>query len=205
MFQIHPASSLVTVLDRALGWLANNQSHLGDDFFDALVQRICLRQQLLKDMDRKPDEYIAGESGYGWKLSAEFADKVAKSHHLASPANWAWSMSVQRKLASQVPPRQIVEFEFGKAIETLKGMCSDIMSLIRILDYESPGNLMVRTLLVRISVSGHHVDYCRRFFTISCSASTRRYSIPGHFCYVCSTRMAWSCGGGAARILFLRT
>lgn len=203
MFQVHPVSAVIATLDSALGYLTNNQAQIKEEVLDALKHRIHLRQQLLTDMDRKPDEYNS-DSGSGWKVSAELTDTLAAGHQLASPVDWAWSMSVQRKLASQVPPRQIVKFEFEKAIETLKGMCSDIVSLVRILDNWSPGNLMVCSSFIRTYWSGRRIDRISGIF-LQFHAAQAHASTIYPITIVMFIQQKWrSCGEAEQRRICLR-
>ena len=55
----------------------------------------------------------------------------------------SFSIKIQRRLASTVPPRPIVNISFDEAIEQLTGLCQNGKDAYRILDYHGGDNLMV--------------------------------------------------------------
>lgn len=58
----------------------------------------------------------------------------------------AFSLKIQRKLASTVPPRPMVNITSDDALAHLKRLCQDAIDMQQMLDYTGPSNFKVCTL-----------------------------------------------------------
>jgi hypothetical protein len=78
-----------------------------------------------------------------WKEGLALLPDLNRTHSLASPVNEAFSATLQRKMASTMPPRPIVQLEFDVAFGHLKGLFEDGLELIDVLDYTDSQSLLV--------------------------------------------------------------
>jgi len=74
---------------------------------------------------------------------------VSTSHELSKPVADAFSVKLQRKLASTVPPRPVVTIAFEAAYKHLERLCHDGRALTEILNYHDSHSLMVGAELSR--------------------------------------------------------
>jgi hypothetical protein len=96
----------------------------------------------LDDFAKDGESYHGGATS-NWTESRALVVEIEKDHDLGKPVPEAWSVSVQRKLASSVPPRPLVETPFSEAIARLKQLCSETVDMLKILNYAGASNTMV--------------------------------------------------------------
>lgn len=130
-------------MDDALAWLETSKDSYTEEIFSALKYRISHRRALLHDLSRETEEWYTGAVPE-WDTSLELLGKVEITHKLGKPVSEAFSTSVQRKLASQVPPRPIVELSFEDAVSSLKKLCVEGKDMLKVLKYQGSTNLVVR-------------------------------------------------------------
>lgn len=63
----------------------------------------------------------------------------------------AFSLKIQRKLASTVPPRPMVTISSDDALAHLKRLCQDAIDMQQMLDYTGPSNFKECTLELEAS------------------------------------------------------
>lgn len=78
-----------------------------------------------------------------WEDLIALLPGVSTSHELSRPATDAFSVKLQRKLASTVPPRPVVIIAFEAACKHLERLCHDGQALTEILNYHDSHSLMV--------------------------------------------------------------
>lgn len=138
-------------MDDALAWLETSKDSYTEEIFSALKFRISHRKALFHDLSRETEEWHTGATPE-WDTSLELLAKVEKTHKLGKPVSEAFSTSVQRKLASQVPPRPIVELSFEDATSSLKKLCVEGKDMLKILKYQGSTNLVVCEHLISVLV-----------------------------------------------------
>ncbi|KAM0276888.1 hypothetical protein ACHAQH_006306 [Verticillium albo-atrum] len=112
---------------------------LGDsvpaDMIKALNDRLLLRYTFLAAIDaiqyRTAPDLIRGP----WKESLNMVQALQSSHALAKDVPEAFSAKLQRKLASTMPPRPIVQLSFDDAFVHVKRLFQDGVEVIDVLDY----------------------------------------------------------------------
>lgn len=138
---------ILDLLDSALVWLDAKKEELAPKVFEALKNRVSLRRSVLLGLSKEVGAYYnepeKGGHSYTWVKSRELVELVQKTHEVGQPVAEAWSTSVQRKLASQVPPRPIVDIPFEQAMTMLKQLCDEMIDIPRILKFETANNMMV--------------------------------------------------------------
>ncbi len=78
-----------------------------------------------------------------WEDVVALLPGVSTSHKLSKPVTDAFSVKLQRKLASTVPPRPVVTIAFEAAFKHLERLCHDGRALTEILNYHDSHSLMV--------------------------------------------------------------
>lgn len=74
---------------------------------------------------------------------------------LGKPVPDAFSLKIQRKLASTVPPRPMVNITSDDALAHLKRLCQDAIDMQQMLDYTGPSNFKVCTLELESTFSSN--------------------------------------------------
>lgn len=95
---------------------------------DALVSRLELRTALLQVTS---PEIPLDHTQDGWNDVADIIRKVEETHSLGRPVKEAFSSKIQRRLASTVPPRPVVELNFALACRILNELCQDNLEVVR--------------------------------------------------------------------------
>lgn len=122
-----------------------------NDIHSALTDRLSHRVSLLSSFSLGVEDYQSYNDNplRPWETCLDFSSKIETTHTSGKPVEEAFSTNVQRKLASTVPPRPKVEMPFGAALENLRRMCQEMTEVMKIVQYVSPGNILVRTYLHR--------------------------------------------------------
>lgn len=108
----------------------------------ALLQRLKMRVAFLTTV-LAVDERVAPIIKSAWEVLSNTLPSIRDSHELGKPVPESFSVKLQRKLASTVPPRPIVETSFGDAYDHFSRLCRDGNLAAEILDYKDSHSLMV--------------------------------------------------------------
>ncbi|KAF3355443.1 hypothetical protein VdG1_04128 [Verticillium dahliae VDG1] len=105
------------------------------DIIRALHDRLLLRHSFLAATDaiqyRTAPDLIRGP----WRESLAMVQGLQSSHALAKDVPDAFSAKLQRKLASTMPPRPIVQLSFDDAFGHIKRLFEDGVEVIDVLEY----------------------------------------------------------------------
>lgn len=125
------------------------QSKLDEACRRAILARLTLRQRILRAMEL--DLNLVKPNGVQlWRDCEDLLPEIRQTQTLGTPAKEAFSVKMQRKLASSVPPRPMVEIKFEDAHAFLHNLCRDAADVYHVLDYNGCSNL-----LVQAPASGH--------------------------------------------------
>lgn len=117
---------------------------ISQELIEALHQRLELRRVLLDVVEcpqyRKQPELARRP----WLEALAVTSKLKSSHGLAVPVVESFSAKLQRKLASTMPPRPIVQLEFGDAVYHLTRLLEDGSKMVDVLDFHDTQSLQVR-------------------------------------------------------------
>lgn len=108
----------------------------------AIRARLLLRSLLLGVMS--PD---GGPSSEDWAALSSILAIVKDTYSLSQPVPSSFSPKIQRRLASTVPPRPIVELSFDDAHGTLSRLCRDCHEATRIIDIQPESAEQLKSLL----------------------------------------------------------
>ncbi|KAF2836886.1 Mak10-domain-containing protein [Patellaria atrata CBS 101060] len=159
-----PEEEVDTVLAQALQWLSDSTlpESLSDDMISAIRVRLDFRKKFLEAITpSKP----ASSTQDLWAAMIDQLKHFNESHSLGKPVPEAFSHRIQRRLASTVPPRPIVDFTFEEAIEKLILTCSHCQETSRLAkcQVESSQNLLAITRVFG-SRKPHPLAFARAYF-----------------------------------------
>jgi hypothetical protein len=78
-----------------------------------------------------------------WIMMSGLLEHVRKQHSLGTPVSEAFSTKMQRRLASTMPPRPVVQLTFEDTCDHFKRMAQDGQEAMDVLRYSDPQSLMV--------------------------------------------------------------
>lgn len=144
LFTRIPLDAVTTLLNKAIEFMEAERSYsaqgkrtTSSNIYEALIVRLNLRLSLLHAM--------AAETEFEdkitfWKNIPHFITPVKKTHDLGQPVPSSFSPKIQRRLASTVPPKPMVEMKFLDAIANLEQMRGDCQEALRIINF-GPDNV----------------------------------------------------------------
>lgn len=97
-----------------------------------------LRAIELSDLRSQPDSLKLP-----WIQMKAILDPIAKSHSLGTPRPEFFSAKLQRRLASTMPPRPVVELSFEDAIDHFRRLVVDGVEVGDVLRYTDSQSLLV--------------------------------------------------------------
>ncbi|KIV99940.1 hypothetical protein, variant [Verruconis gallopava] len=110
-----------------------NGQHLGSpDLYGAIAARINFRITLLRAMSLEED---IEDKFKLWKDMPGFLADIKTTHSLGLPVKESFSPKIQRRLASTVPPKPMVEISFDDALTKLENMCKDCAEAVKIVHF----------------------------------------------------------------------
>ena len=127
------------LLEQAIGYVHQQEDLRMGGFQDALISRLSFRRSFLISVGPK-SEYSQLDSREDCLRALPI---LLKTKPLGIPVERAFSATIQRRLASTIPPRPIVKTSFEEAYEHLQRTCQYIGEADRLRDYYSGSNLMV--------------------------------------------------------------
>ena len=136
-----PLDPIITFLNQTIHMVRGNQD-LDIALKEALLARLRFRADFLK-ATALADDRSAVIITTLWQSIPSQISEIKESQKLGKPVSDAFSIKLQRKLASTAPPRPMVNVSFESAYEHLDRMCQDIKMMVRVMEYHSPQSLMV--------------------------------------------------------------
>ncbi|EPS43025.1 hypothetical protein H072_2993 [Dactylellina haptotyla CBS 200.50] len=125
--------SAIEYIDSALAPWPNNIKM-------ALKARLAFRKFFLAELSRDVKDMVEKRSN--WDGCITLLSTIGITRNLGKPVPSVFSIAVQRKLASTVPPRPIVQIPFEEAFTIVSRLCKDAKEILRILNYSGATNLM---------------------------------------------------------------
>lgn len=135
-------------IQEARDLLSTLSTGVSDDLREALDQRLQLRLYFL-DATECPKYVKEPEvARKPWLEGLKVLPAIKSSHALGKPVDEAFSAKLQRKLASTMPPRPIVQLKFEDAYGHLSRLFTDGVELIDVLNYTDSQCLQVSIRLL---------------------------------------------------------
>ncbi|KAM4059971.1 mak10 subunit, natC n(alpha)-terminal acetyltransferase domain-containing protein [Hirsutella rhossiliensis] len=130
-----PTDVVRQVLTDAEDLLASQRDAIGDEVTSALISRLRLRHVFLAAAECPQHMNDPQRARIPWAEALNLLPKLWSSHRLGKPVEEAFSAKLQRKLASTMPPRPIVELGFEDAFRHLSRLFEDGLEVIGALEY----------------------------------------------------------------------
>lgn len=128
-------------MDQATAWLAET-ADIDEKLKDAIRCRLVFRHEFLSALDQDL-EILENRSTQNFESCVSQLGPLTESVSLGKPVPEAFSLKIQRKLASTVPPRPMVQITSDDALAHLKRLCQDAIDMQQMLDYRGPSNFKV--------------------------------------------------------------
>lgn len=141
LLSLFDASHFYRLLDQAVAWV-DEQKEIDEKIRGALRCRLMLRREYLFALDQDL-EILDTRSADNFVSCLSHLAALTESVSLGQPVPEAFSLKIQRKLATTVPPRPIVHISPETALAHLKRLCQDAIDMQQMLDYRGPTNFKV--------------------------------------------------------------
>ncbi|KAK0612858.1 Mak10 subunit, NatC N-terminal acetyltransferase-domain-containing protein [Bombardia bombarda] len=123
--------------------LVHNIRHeISDDMAQALGFRLELRTAFLRAIELSELRSNPDSLSLPWVQMKALWDPIYKSRHLGTPVPEAFSTKIQRKLASTMPPRPIVQLSFEETYGHFKKLFNDGIDVLKVLSYSDSQSLL---------------------------------------------------------------
>ncbi len=147
---------ILTLLKKAQEAIENDSLGLSSALKHALEIRLELRVYLLSAVNA--DKSFERERARDWQACIGSLPDLKETQKLGKPVENSFSVKLQRKLASTVPPRPIVELSFDDAWDLLSRICSCGRDAYLILDYHGGSRLQVHKGISFLDVCDIKID-----------------------------------------------
>lgn len=138
-----PTVGIRQAIADAVDLLQSKRGSIGDDIIDALTKRLVFRDIFLSAAECPQYTDDPGMARRPWAAGITLLPAISKTHALGKPVDESFSVKLQRKLASTVPPRPIVKLGFEDAFGHLSRLFRDGKEVINVLDYTNSQCLLV--------------------------------------------------------------
>ena len=132
------------ILDEAIAWLESTPS-IRETPKAALLNRLRFRKAFIVALDFEKGATNA-ERPSAWQQCCDLLPEVLKTRSLGTTVRESFSAKIQRRLASSVPPRPVVNISFEDAYSFLALLCTHGSEAYNILRYGGPSCTMVCTI-----------------------------------------------------------
>lgn len=135
------ANHFEDLIDQAVSWL-DQQSSIDENLRGAMKCRLGFRRTFLSAVEQDVDILQTQSTGH-FAACLNQLPLLKESFSLGERVPDAFSLKIQRKLASTLPPRPIVTVSSEDALAHLTRLCEDAIDLKELLDYRGSHNLKV--------------------------------------------------------------
>lgn len=116
---------------------------ISDAVADALCFRLELRSAFLRAIELSELRSNPDSLSLPWSQMKAIWEPINGSRHLGTPVPEAFSTKIQRRLASTMPPRPIVQPSFEETYEHFRKLFVDGTEVLKVLNYTDSQSLLV--------------------------------------------------------------
>lgn len=138
-------AEITDLMDQAIIHVAQQKRSMTECHIDALLNRLKLRKALLTAVTLDVDVKERTQTK-SWEQCLELLPTLSRTKDVGLTVESSFSAKIQRRLASSVPPRPIVNVSFEDACTYLTKLCQYGAEAYRILDFHSSSNISVSLL-----------------------------------------------------------
>lgn len=188
-----PTEAIRKAIRDARSILESLHGTVDSEILDALDSRLSLRDIFLSTTECPQHVKHPERARLPWKEGISVLPDLKSTHHLGKPVEDAFSAKLQRKLASTVPPRPIVQLSFDDAFSHLSRLFKDGLEVIGVLDYTDPQCLQVRPLSAAYGYWLCLIDSCLRHLCPPFKRRSHNLSFTYGHSYRPSFSTPWRC------------
>jgi hypothetical protein len=154
--------AILQLLDETVELLSSTND-ISEDTKDALRSRLQFRSKFLRIVEVAASRTTSGVKEMWTELQASLP-RIVSSTNLGKPVPDSFSVKVQRKLASTVPPRPIVIVSQDRAVEHLEILCRDAAAVVDVFEYYDSHSLFVR--MSSVHMKGRMLTFVQTFVSL---------------------------------------
>ena len=117
---------------------------VSDEICHAISFRLEFRTAFLRAIELSEVRGEPESLKLPWKQMKMVWEQIQQKHDLGTPVPEAFSTKIQRRLASTVPPRPIVQLSFDETHAHFSRLINDAIEVLDVLYYTNSQSLMVR-------------------------------------------------------------
>lgn len=125
---------------QAIHWL-DSASSIEEVYRNAVRKRLKFREAMLLAVNL--DDDIKEKRREAWKTCLQILPIMQQTGNLGTPVDAAFSAKIQRRLASSVPPRPVVQISFDAAHAFLRRICINAHEAFSLLRCDNATSAMV--------------------------------------------------------------
>ncbi|KAG8419051.1 N-alpha-acetyltransferase, non-catalitic subunit [Metarhizium acridum] len=130
-----PTQDVKDVLKAARETVESLKGSIPDGVSEALMSRLDLRCIFLDATESPQHLKNLPKARVPWEEAIAILPQISSTHFLTKSVEDAFSTKLQRKLASTMPPRPIVQLKFDDAFNHLSRLLKDGLEVIGVLEY----------------------------------------------------------------------
>ena len=160
LYNRHLLSSFKTthfesLLCSAVDWITDQEVSIPKPLITAIVVRLNFRKVFLQAVNFDADVISQQKQNNLWDECAKALPELLESRKYGVAVDNAFSSKIQRRLASTVPPRPIVNINFDDAYTHIEKLCKDGKDVARVLECKGGTNILVAPLILCIACSSN--------------------------------------------------
>ena len=133
-------ADIMDKVHQAIHWL-DSTSSIEEVYRSAVRKRLKFREAMLLAVDL--DDGIDERRADAWKSCLQILPIMQQTGNLGTPVDAAFSAKIQRRLASSVPPRPVVQISFDAAHSFLRRICASAHEAFNLLRCNNATSAMV--------------------------------------------------------------
>ncbi|KAI2626826.1 Mak10-domain-containing protein [Xylaria nigripes] len=138
-----PTLAIKDLLENAVADLRLQGTEFPRNICTALESRLELRLAFLDSIDLAAIRKDSSEAGkQSWSRMRMLISDIQSQHALGKPVPEAFSTKLQRRLASTMPPRPMVQLSFEECVTHFKRFFDNGVEVIDVLQYTDPPSLL---------------------------------------------------------------
>ncbi len=135
-------AEIVDLLDEAIDHVVQQKGSMTESHIDALLNRLRLRKALAAATILDIDAKERTQAGF-WEQGLQLLPILLRTKGVGLAVKSSFSAKIQRRLASSVPPRPIVDVSFDDACTYLTNLCQYGTEAYHMLDFHGSSNISV--------------------------------------------------------------
>ena len=137
-----PNDGFIKLLEEAQTFMEEKYSVSDKKLTKAITDRLKLREQLLIAVI--PDTLLKTQLRFQWRLCSHLTQLLPEFHRLATKVQDAFSLKLQHKVATTMPPRPIIDISFKEATAYLNMLCLRCEEAYLVMNFNGFSNMLVR-------------------------------------------------------------